>query len=152
PVVVFVHGGVWVMGDKSFFGWGPDIGRYYASRGIAAVLPSYRLSPAVKHPEHVKDVARAFAWTYRNISRYGGQRDLLYLCGHSAGGHLVALLATDESYLKAEGITTSAIRGVIGVSGVYHIPEINLSIKVSQFDTAALVDLIGPSARPKAKP
>src|SRR5207253_4124894 len=43
--------------------------------------------------------------------------------GHSAGGHLVSLLATDECYLKAEGLTTQAIKGVMPISGIYTIPE-----------------------------
>ena len=54
----------------------------------AAVFPNYRLSPWVKHPEHVKDVARAFAWTNKNIAKYGGDPKRLFVGGHSAGGHL----------------------------------------------------------------
>jgi acetyl esterase/lipase len=121
PVVVFVHGGSWMYGDKTFSGWGHGIGRFFAGQGIAAVMPNYRLSPLAQHPEHVQDVAKAFAWTARNIARYGGSPDRLFLCGHSAGGHLVSLLATDEAYLKAEGVKPSAIKGVISVSGVYRL-------------------------------
>jgi acetyl esterase/lipase len=96
-----------------------------ARHGIAAVVPNYRLSPMVRHPEHIKDVARAFAWTYKHIKSYGGRTDEIFVCGHSAGGHLAALLATDDSYLKAEGLTLRAIRGAIPMSGVYIIPEVN---------------------------
>jgi acetyl esterase/lipase len=127
PVIVFVHGGTWMVGDKSFFGWGEDIGRCFARLGIGAVMPSYRLSPGVKHPEHVKDVARAFAWAYKNIGQYGGRADQLFLCGHSAGGHLVSLLASDEVFLKDVGLTPAAIKGVISVSGVYRIPQFDLA-------------------------
>jgi acetyl esterase/lipase len=77
----------------------------------------------VKHPEHVRDVARAFAWAHVHIGHYGGDPGQLFLLGHSAGGHLVALLATDERYLAAEGRTTQDIMGVIAVSGVYRIPR-----------------------------
>lgn len=122
PVVVLVHGGAWLMGDNRCCGLYSSVGEFLASRGIGAVLPNYRLSPGVKHPEHIKDVARAFAWTKKNIAKYGGDPDRLFLVGHSAGGHLVALLATQEKYLRAEGCTTADIRGVVGVSGVYHIP------------------------------
>lgn len=122
-VVFFVHGGGWMLGDKNLFGLHAGFGRFLASQGVGAVLPNYRLSPAVKHPEHVKDVARAFAWTHRNIGKYGGRSDRIVVAGHSAGGHLVTLLATDGSYLKAEGLTLDAIRGVVGLSGVYHIPD-----------------------------
>ena len=123
PVVVFVHGGAWFFGDRNFFGLYEALGRMFARHGVGAVIISYRLSPAVKHPEHVKDVARAFAWTHKNIKKYGGRPDRVFLCGQSAGGHLVALLATDESYLKAEGLSLADVRGVMPISGVYTVPD-----------------------------
>lgn len=122
PVVLFIHGGAWVFGDKDFFGLHAGMGRMFARHGIVAVVANYRLSPKVKHPEHVKDVARAFAWTHRNIAHYGGRADRIYLCGHSAGGHLVSLLATDERYLKDEKRSFKDIKGVMSMSGVYEIP------------------------------
>jgi acetyl esterase/lipase len=123
PVVMFVHGGAWVFGDKDFFGAHEAVGRMFARHGIGAAVISYRLSPAVQHPEHVKDVARAFAWLHENVMKYGGRPDELFVCGHSAGGHLVSLLATDETYLKAEGLSLADIKGVMPISGVYLIPD-----------------------------
>jgi acetyl esterase/lipase len=122
PVVVLIHGGAWIMGDNRCCGLYSSVGEFLASQGIGAVLPNYRLAPEFKHPEQIKDVARAFAWTRRHIVEYGGNADKLFLVGHSAGGHLAALLATDERYLKAEGLGTADIKGVIAVSGVYQIP------------------------------
>src|SRR5262249_30628736 len=61
--------------------------------------------------------ARAFAWTHRNIGRYGGRGDELFVCGHSAGGHLVALLSCDESHLKAEKLSCKAVKGGIPLCG-----------------------------------
>jgi acetyl esterase/lipase len=125
PVIFFVHGGAWVHGDKSgllrigIYGY---LGTYWAKRGVGFVVTNYRLSPGVTHPEHIKDVARAFAWTYKNISQYGGRPDQIFVSGHSAGGHLVSLLATDDAFLKAEGLTLQAIKGAMPVSGVYSIP------------------------------
>lgn len=131
PVIIFVHGGAWMLGDKNFFGWGPDIGHHFAANGIGAVMPSYRLSPKVKHPEHIKDVARAVAWTYQNIEKYGGRKEQMFLCGHSAGGHLVSLLATDDTYLKAEKLSPAIIKGVISVSGVYRVQELDISLPLA---------------------
>jgi acetyl esterase/lipase len=130
PVVVLVHGGVWLIGDNRCCGLYSSVGEFLASRGIGAVLPNYRLSPGVKHPEHIKDVARAFAWTRNHISEYGGRPDQLFVAGHSAGGHLVALLATDERYLKAEGLSVQDVKGVIGISGVYRIPPGNVDFRL----------------------
>jgi acetyl esterase/lipase len=124
PVLFFVHGGAWMTGDRnSFFGLYGSLAKVYVKQGIGVVVISYRLSPGVKHPEHVKDVARAFAWTYKNIAKYGGNVDQLFISGHSAGGHLVALLAADESYLRVHDLTPKAIRGVIPISGVYIIAD-----------------------------
>jgi acetyl esterase/lipase len=125
PVVVFVHGGAWVHGDKDFLGIYSRFGQSCAKQGVGVVVCNYRLSPGVKHPEHIRDVARAFAWTSKNIKKYGGRSDQIFVSGHSAGGQLAALLATNDKYLKAEGLELSAIRGVIAMSGPYRIPEQN---------------------------
>jgi acetyl esterase/lipase len=123
PVVFFVHGGAWRHGDKSWLGVYSTLGLAWARHGVCTAVINYRLSPAVTHPEHIKDVARAFAWVHKNIRQYGGRPDEIFVTGHSAGGHLTALLATDERYLKAEGLGLAAIKGAIPMSGVYHIPE-----------------------------
>ena len=123
PVLFFVHGGAWKMGDKKDFGIYSSIGKSFVRAGIGAVVINYRLSPGVKHPEHIKDVARAFAWTHKNIAKYGGRPDRIFISGHSAGGHLVALLATNEQYLKAEGLGVKNIRGALPLSGVYELQE-----------------------------
>jgi acetyl esterase/lipase len=131
PVAVFVHGGGWMLGDKGFFGHGQALGRHFARLGVGVVMPSYRLSPKVKHPEHVRDVARAVAWTVKHLRAYGGDVHRLYLLGHSAGGHLVSLLATDKGYLTAVGIKPSLIRGVVSISGVYRAPEVAFNFGVA---------------------
>jgi len=133
PVLFFVHGGGWMIGTKDdyfgIYGYG-TIGRCLAQRGLVVVLPNYRLSPGVQHPEHIKDVARAFAWTCKNIADYGGDPGQIFVGGHSAGGHLVSLLAMDASYLKAEGRSPKDIRGVIGVSGVYRVDDLDLKLSL----------------------
>ncbi len=127
PVVLFVHGGAWMVGDKDTLGLYRGVGRFFARHGAVAVSINYRLSPHVKHPEHVKDVARAFAWTRAHVRDLGGDPDRILLCGHSAGGHLVSLLAADESYLKDPALRLTAedraaLKGVMSVSGIYRIP------------------------------
>ena len=124
PTVLFIHGGAWIFGDKADFGVYAALGRMLAERGIGCAVANYRLSPGVKHPEHIKDVARAFAWLNRNVAKYGGRADALYVSGHSAGGHLAALLATDASYLEAEGLKLTDVKGVAPMSGVYRIPPL----------------------------
>jgi acetyl esterase/lipase len=131
PVVLLVHGGGWMISSKDevlgLYGYG-TIGRCLAERGLVVVVPNHRLSPGVRHPEHIKDVARAFDWTYRHCEEYGGDPRQLYVAGHSSGGHLVALLATDDSWLKQVGRSVKDIRGVIGVSGVYRLEEFDVTV------------------------
>ncbi len=116
PLLLFVHGGAWTSGSKDLYA---ALGRAYAGRGIAVAAANYRLSPAVKHPEHARDVARAIGWLARNADARGFDATRLFASGHSAGGHLVALIALDPTYLKAEGLTPSRLKGVIGISGPY---------------------------------
>lgn len=138
PVIVVVQGGAWMVGDNRCCGLYSSVGEYLASHGIAAVLPNYRKSPGVKHPEHVRDVARAVAWTHANIGGYGGRADQLFLLGHSAGGHLVALLATDDHYLKDEGLSAADVRGVVAISGVYRITPGKVDVRVGGNDPRSL--------------
>lgn len=118
PVMIYIHGGAWKSGSKLLY---IGLGRTFARHGIGVAVINYRLSPRVKHPTHMEDIAKAFAWVRANIAKHGGDPDSITLMGHSAGGHLAALLALDPSYLKAEKLDPGHIRGVISVSGVYQI-------------------------------
>jgi len=128
PVVIFVHGGTWVSGDKDFGGLYRNAGKNLARNGVVAVLINYRLSPLVRHPEHARDVARAYAWVVKNVDRYGGDPDRIVLVGHSAGGHLATLIAADESYLKDPKLRLTdkqrkSLRGVVSLCGIYRAPK-----------------------------
>ena len=121
PVLMFVHGGSWKSGNKSLYA---PLGALFAKNGIGVAVINYRLSSKdgkIKHPDHINDVAAAFAWVHGNIGKYGGKKDRIFISGHSAGGHLVSLLATNESYLKEHKLDLTSIRGVISLSGVYEI-------------------------------
>jgi acetyl esterase/lipase len=113
-MVLFVHGGAWSVGDKSQY---TVVGERLAHEGRVAALTNHRLSPAVQHPAHVQDVARAVAWFYNHAVEYGGDPERFYLIGHSSGAHLASLVALDATYLAAEGLETSVIRGVVGIAG-----------------------------------
>jgi acetyl esterase/lipase len=118
PVFFFIHGGAWKYGDRSQY---PSVGNRFAKEGILMVVPSYRLAPKNPHPAQIEDVAAAFAWVVKHIGEYGGDADRIYVGGHSAGGHLSALLTFDEKYLKPYELSAKNIRGTIGLSGVYNL-------------------------------
>ena len=118
PVLVFVHGGSWRSGNKTFY---LMLGRAFARQGILTAIIGYRLSPEVKHPAHAQDVAQALNWVYRNAAKHNGNPQEIFLCGHSAGGHLTALIALDDRYLQVHDLSPTILRGVIPISGVYRI-------------------------------
>ncbi|GAA3920409.1 hypothetical protein GCM10022406_03510 [Hymenobacter algoricola] len=110
PVVVFIHGGSWNSGSKDFYSF---IGRRLAKQGVVAVVINYRLAPQVQVPAMADDCARAVAWVVQHIADYGGDPQRLFLMGHSAGGGLAALLATDNALLARRGLAPNPVRGVL---------------------------------------
>jgi arylformamidase len=113
PVIVMIHGGSWSGGDKGTLVVAGTKSQFFTDNGYVFVSINYRLSPKVIYPEHVEDVAAALEWLTLHISDYGGDPGELYVMGHSAGGQLAALVATDPRYLSIFNLAPSDIRGVI---------------------------------------
>ena len=127
PVVVFVHGGFWRAGDRhvysSIVGLYGNVGTAMADNDVVTVIPSYRLFPEVQNvDEMLDDVATVVAWTRDHIAVHGGDPNKIILVGHSAGGHLVSLLASMPDALQKRGVDASVIKGVVALSGVYDVP------------------------------
>jgi acetyl esterase/lipase len=114
PVLVFVHGGGWRIGDKSMVHALPE----YAERnGFLLMSVGYRLAPEVTARGCAEDVAAAVAWAIANAARYGGDPRRVFLVGHSAGAHLVALVAIDPTYLGTHRRSPDELAGVIPLDG-----------------------------------
>ena len=119
PVIAYVHGGAWSLGDKKNVSLKPQ---FFIENGFIFVSINYRLSPDILHPIHTQDVAEAIAWVYDNIEKYQGNKSQIFLMGHSASAHLVSLVALDTGYLGKKNLTPQIIRGVIALdSGFYDI-------------------------------
>lgn len=116
PVVIFFYGGGWSEGSRTDYGFA---GAAYAGKGFIAVLPDYRLVPAVRFPHFVEDGALAVRWVRDNIARYGGDPDRITLAGHSAGAYIGAMLALDRRFLDRAGVDPKAIRAAALLSGPY---------------------------------
>ncbi|MCX7012794.1 MAG: alpha/beta hydrolase [Candidatus Sumerlaeota bacterium] len=124
PVLIFIHGGGWQGGDKSSPSVGESPARFYCGEGFVYVSINYRLTPAGKRPANIEDVAKAVAWVHDNIEGYGGDPKQMSIMGHSAGGHLTALVATDEKRLMAEGKSLSILkRAALLDPAAYDIPR-----------------------------
>jgi len=112
-VLIFIHGGAWKGGSKESFRH-RNVGRSFAKNGIVTVVINYRVWPETKYYGMADDCAKAFAWVEKNIEHYGGDKNEIYVSGHSAGGHLAALITTDSSYLMRQGFPAkSPIKGCI---------------------------------------
>ena len=110
PVIVFAHGGSWRWGQKDYH---RTIGQQFARSGIVFTTIDYRLYPDVRFPSFPQDVALSVQWVRENISKYGGDRNRIFLMGHSAGAHSVSLVGLDPKYLQELGGGLDWIKGVI---------------------------------------
>jgi arylformamidase len=122
-VMIFFHGGYWQGMHKSVFSF---IAKSFTEQGFVAVLPNYPLAPDVSVMQIVKSCRKAIAWLSYNADRYGGNPRLLHLAGHSAGGHLVAmLLATEWNDYGAD--VQQSIYSACSLSGLFELEPIRLT-------------------------
>jgi acetyl esterase/lipase len=108
-VLVFIHGGSWRTGKKNTYWW---LGRNFASKNVVEVNINYRLAPGHQYDQMAADAAAAIKWVKNNVSRFGGNPDRIFVMGHSAGGHLAALINSDPRFFNDQGID-NPIRGII---------------------------------------
>lgn len=120
PVLLFFHGGYWVIGHKDLMGFmAPAI-----TPAPALLVPvGYRLAPGAKYPQQVDDCRAALRWVYGHIADYGGDPARIYVSGHSAGGHLAALITLQRERLSGFGLPPDVIKGCFPVSGVFDVTE-----------------------------
>ena len=113
PVVIFFYGGSWKRGEKENYAF---VGHSISSKGFITVIPDYRLYPEVTFPGFVEDGANVLAWVGKYVEQ---AQNGVVVMGHSAGAHISALLALDQSYLEAAGQNFGMISGMIGLAGPY---------------------------------
>ena len=150
PVLVFIHGGYWQLSDKANFSF---IAPPLIEKGFTVVLVNYPLCPAVKLRDIVRSLRWAAVFLYRNIRQYNGDPERLNLMGHSAGGHLVAmLLATPWSELDSS-LQDGFIKTGVSISGLFELEPIQytfvneaMKLDQSEIDDLSPINLAAPSA------
>ncbi len=124
PVLLQIHGGAWVIGDKSQQGL--PLMLHLATQGWVCVASNYRLSPKATFPDHLVDAKQALVWVREHIEEYGGDPDFIVVTGGSAGGHLAALVgltANDPQYQPGFEPVDTSVAACVAFYGVYDLVE-----------------------------
>ena len=118
PLLVFIHGGYWRSLDKSDFS---NVAPSFTHAGAAVAVINYRLIPKVPLEELVRDVLMAVTWCYLHAGHYGANPHHLYVTGHSAGGHLAAMMLAAQWPRWHGALPPEVVRGGLAVSGLYDL-------------------------------
>jgi acetyl esterase/lipase len=126
PVLIFVHGGALVRGDRRIPGspFNDNIMLWAVKNGFVGVNMTYRLVPEATWPAGPEDMGAAVAWVGREIAARGGDPSRVYPMGHSAGALHVASYVSHPEFYKVSG---GGLAGAIMISGTYDLATTNLS-------------------------
>src|SRR4051812_34711153 len=135
--LVFIHGGYWHLFDKASFQF---IAKAFQPYGITTVLINYPLAPANTIDQLVSSCRKAIVWLYENLSAFNGNPDAIFVAGHSAGGHLAAMLMeTNWAQLNIK-LPVDLVKGTVAISGIFNLIPIQLSYlnKILNLDSEAV--------------
>ncbi len=150
PLLVLIHGGYWRSLDKADFSF---LAPALNAAGVTLVVPNYALCPAVTIEHITLQLAHAVAWAWRNAARFGADASRLGLVGHSAGGHLAAMLLSCRWKDVAADLPAQPLAGALSISGLYdleplrHLPSLQTDLRL----TPAAVRRLSPAFFPRPK-
>ena len=141
PILFFIHGGYWRALDKSDQSF---LAPAFVDAGAAVVLPNYALCPAVGIATIALQVARALAWTWRHAAEFGGDAGRIVVAGHSAGGHLAAMMLACRWPQLEAGLPPKLVRSALAISGLFdleplrHTPFLQPDLRLTPADVRRL--------------
>ena len=142
PILSFIHGGYWRSRDKSEFAF---IAEPFVAAGITVAMPEYDLAPAVTVGTIVEQMVAAHAWLYRHAGEYGADRSRLFVAGHSAGGHLAAMMAATRWNEIDPALPADLVKGAYAISGVFDLmPMLHFSFNADIRLDAASAKAMSP--------
>ncbi len=150
PVLVFIHGGYWRSLDKSDFSF---IAPALNAAGVTVVVPNYALCPAVGIEHIALQMTQAVAWTWRHAAEFGADASRIGLVGHSAGGHLAAMLMCCRWKDVAADLPALPVQAALSVSGLYDLEPLRqvTSVQADLQLTPASVRRLSPAFFPRPK-
>jgi arylformamidase len=150
PVLIFIHGGYWRSLDKADQSF---LAPTFTQTGSCVVIPNYSLCPSVTVSDIVLQLVKAVAWVYKNIDKYGGDPQRITVAGHSAGGHLVAMLISCLWGKFDKTLPNDVVKNALSISGLFemetpmHSPYLQDSLHL----TPSEVKRISPAWMPAPK-
>jgi arylformamidase len=153
PLLLFIHGGYWRALDKADFSF---VAPAFNAAGAAVVVPNYGLCPAVSIEVIAVQMAAALAWSWRHAATFGADPARIAVAGHSAGGHLVAMLLSCRWKQVGEDLPLQPLSGGLAISGLYDLEPIRQTpfLAPDLRLTPAAVARLSPAffPRPRAAP
>jgi arylformamidase len=152
PVLVFIHGGYWRSLDKADHSF---VAPALAAAGAMVVVPNYGLCPAVGIEHIALQMASALAWVHRHAAEHGGDPQRIVVAGHSAGGHLAAMLLCCRWATVAPDLPAALVAGALAISGLYdleplrHTPFLQADLRLTPTAVRRLSPAFFP--RPRGK-
>jgi arylformamidase len=147
--LMFIHGGYWRAQDKADYSFlAPALTR----AGITLAIPNYALCPTVEVRDIVMQMVQACAWLYRNASHFGAPGGRLHVCGHSAGGHLTAMMLACLWPVYAADLPARTVNAGLSISGIFDlmeivkVPSINADVRLRPADARLVSPLLLPPA------
>jgi len=148
-LLMFIHGGYWRALDKSQHSF---VAAPFVQAGITVATINYALCPAVTVADIVRQVLQAAAWLFRNGGNFGAPQHKLHVAGHSAGGHLTAMVLAAQWPRFAVDLPAKVVQGGLAISGVFdvspivHTPSINADVRLD----ARMAKMVSPALMPPA--
>ena len=152
PVLVYLHGGYWRALDKSDFSF---VAPAFTQAGALVAVPNYALCPAVSIEDITWQMVRALQWLWQNVAQYGGDPQRIAVVGHSAGGHLAAMMLSCRWKQVDELLPAQLVGGAMSISGLFdleplrHTPFLQADLKLTPTSVRRLSPAFFP--RPKGK-
>ena len=123
PIQIFIHGGAWKSGNKDEVSYPAPV---FHAAGATYVAVNFATVPEVLIEEQVRQCRAAIAWVYRNAAGFGGDRERIYVCGHSSGGHVTGMMMVTD-WEGAYGLPADIIKGAAPFSGMFDLDPVRHS-------------------------
>ena len=134
PIHVFFHGGYWKSNTKNDFGF---VAKPFVPHGVTTVVAEYPLIPSVRMGGLIDRCRAALEWVWRNADSFGGDRDRITISGHSAGGHITAMMLQTDFPSYGDGLPKDLVKAGCSISGVSDLEPVRLSFQNDELQFSA---------------